>query len=100
MRLSEKTIELNYCAQLNESLGRRILWFGLTQRQEARAGYDAYAQVGGQLIALQFKASTYVLRSGARRFHAPHHQLDALRRLGLKRQNSVFYVFPGLGSTF
>jgi hypothetical protein len=99
MRLAEKTIELNYCAQLNERLGRRVIWFGLTQRQEARAGYDAYAQLGGQLVALQFKASNHVLLSGARRFHAPHHQLAALRDLGRRRPNSVFYVFPGVGTT-
>jgi hypothetical protein len=99
MRLAEKTIELTYCAQLNEALGQRTIWFGLTQRQEALAGYDAYAQLGGRLIALQFKASDHLLRSGARRFHTAHHQLSALREVGRKRPNSVFYVFPSLGST-
>ncbi|MDB4905260.1 MAG: hypothetical protein JWO05_44 [Gemmatimonadetes bacterium] len=99
MRLSEKSIELNFCAQLQSRLGKRILWFGLTQAQEKKAGFDAYTRVGGRLLILQFKASAYVLKNGARRFHAPHHQLDALRKSGRRRQNSVFYVFPGIGTS-
>jgi hypothetical protein len=99
MRLAEKTIELNFCAQLGAALHQQILWFGLTQKQEARAGYDAYARLGGRLLALQFKASNHLLLSGERRFHAQHHQLLALRTLGQRRSRSVFYVFPSLGNT-
>jgi len=99
VRLAEKTIELSWCAQLGPFLKRRLVWFGLTQAQEFEAGFDAYTRLGGALFVLQFKASNYVLRSGLRRFYAQHHQLQALRTLGRRRVNSVFYVFPGLGST-
>ena len=40
MRIAEKTIELNFCAQLTARC-RGLLWFGLTQKQEAAAGFDA-----------------------------------------------------------
>ncbi len=99
MRLAEKTIELNWCAQLGPFLRRRLVWFGLTQAQEFEAGFDAYTRLGGTLFVLQFKASNYVLRSGLRRFYAQHHQLQALRTLGRKRVNAVFYVFPSIGNT-
>lgn len=99
MRLAEKTIELNWCAQLGPCLKRRLVWFGLTQAQEFEAGFDAYTRLGGALLVLQFKASNHVLRSGLRRFYAQHHQLQALRTLGRQRVDSVFYVFPGLGNT-
>lgn len=36
MRLSEKTLELNICTQLHEMIRSRILWFDLTQKQEAK----------------------------------------------------------------
>ena len=99
VRLSEKTIELNFCAQLNEFLSRRLFWFGLTQLQEFNAGYDVFTRVGGVLLVLQFKASNYLLATGRRRFYAPHPQLSKLRTLGTRRPRSVFYVFPSLGST-
>jgi len=67
MRLAEQTIELNFCAQAQELLGQRTFWFGLTQRQEARAGFDVASRIGGRLLILQFKASNEVLRSGARK---------------------------------
>ncbi len=99
MRLAEKTIELNWCAQLGPFLKRRLVWFGLTQAQEFEAGFDAYTRLGGALLVLQFKASNHVLGGGLRRFYAQHHQLEALRALGHRRANSVFYVFPGVGNT-
>ena len=41
MRLSEKTFELNFCSQFAQLWGHyNIKWFGLTQRQEAKAGFD------------------------------------------------------------
>ena len=99
MRLSEKTIELNLCAQITRALSGGAFWFGLTQEQEARAGFDACSRIGGRLILLQFKASDHVLPSGARRFHLPHHQMVALRGQVRSRQRTVFYVFPLLGTT-
>jgi hypothetical protein len=35
MRLSEKTLELNICAQISSLWHGDVIWFGLTQKQEA-----------------------------------------------------------------
>lgn len=100
MRLSEKTIELNICAQINQYLNRRIVWFGLTQRQEAKMGFDTAFELGGRILIFQFKASNNVLRStGARRFYLEHYQLLNLINLTSRLRRSVFYVFPMIGST-
>lgn len=81
MKLSEKTLELNICAQASRLLGakKKILWFGLTQKQEAKAGFDACTKLGGRLLIFQFKASNRLLRSNERVFLVPHDQLEALR---------------------
>lgn len=98
MRLSEKTLELSICSQLALHWRRRVIWFGLTQRQEARAGFDAYTRLpGGRLLVLQFKASNHHV-SGRRRFHAQHGQMANLRRI-CRFPRLVFYVFPDVGST-
>jgi hypothetical protein len=99
MRLSEKTIELNFCAQVTASAPTPILWFGLTQKQEAAAGFDAAIKMGGRLLLFQFKASDHVLKSRDRRFHLSHHQLAALQKRAAKRPRSVFYAFPLIGNT-
>jgi len=100
MRLSEKTIELNICAQISQNLRKRILWFGLTQAQEAISGFDAATRLNGRILLFQFKASNVTMvRTGARRFQLEHQQLQALinRTNGYRR--SVFYVFPLIGDT-
>ncbi|MEP2590558.1 MAG: hypothetical protein ABJH42_16365 [Marinobacter sp.] len=101
MKLSEKTIELNICAQMSQFVGakQRLFWFGLTQKQEARAGFDACTKLGGRLLVFQFKASNRVLKSGKRVFLAPHEQLDALRKRARGSYRSVFYAFPLVGNT-
>lgn len=111
MRLSEKTLEINICSQLQwyplpfalpssyPFPWPRLFWFGLTQAQEARAGFDTYTKIGGRLFILQFKASQHVLRSGARRFHAPHDQFAALQKHLGHRKRSVYYVLPNIGTT-
>jgi len=99
MRLSEKTIELNFCAQVTASAPTPVLWFGLTQKQEAAAGFDAAVRMGGRLLLFQFKASDHVLKSRDRRFHLSHHQLAALQKRAAKRPRSVFYAFPLIGNT-
>lgn len=98
MRISEKTIELNFCAQLNRKSKYELTWFGLTQKQEARAGFDACARLGGRLVLFQFKASNHTMSTGARRFMASHDQLDALRTR-CRSVRSVFYAFPLIGTT-
>ncbi|WP_369915939.1 hypothetical protein AB8810_06955 [Xanthomonas sp. NCPPB 3005] len=101
MKLSEKTLELNICAQTSQFVGakQRLFWFGLTQKQEARAGFDACTKLGGRLLVFQFKASNRVLKSGKRVFLAPHDQLDALRTRAKGAHRSVFYAFPLVGNT-
>jgi hypothetical protein len=97
MRLPEKTIELNFCCQLASFYGGPCFWFGLTQKQEARAGFDAAVRLHARLYIFQFKASCHDV-GGARRFHAPHPQLENLRaRASVGR--SVFYVLPEVGTT-
>ena len=61
-------------------------------------GFDACTQSGGRLIIFQFKASNHTLKSGARRFHAPHNQMVKLQSQ-CKSSRSVFYVFPLIGTT-
>lgn len=101
MKLSEKTLELNICAQASRLLGakQQILWFGLTQKQEAKAGFDACTKLGGRLLIFQFKASNRLLKSKERVFLAPHDQLSALRNQVKSYSRSVFYAFPLVGST-
>lgn len=98
MRIAEKTIELNFCAQANAATKKRLIWFGLTQRQEAKFGFDACTKIGGRLLVLQFKASRYVLKNSSRRFHASHDQMVRLQQVA-KGPRCVFYVFPMVGTT-
>jgi|ERR1035441_1418923 hypothetical protein len=99
MRLSEKTLELTICNQIATHLGRRMVWFGLTQEQEARAGFDACTQLGGRILILQFKASNTFVR-GVRRFHLPHRQLVQLRwRARHTLRRGIYFVLPLVGTT-
>lgn len=98
MRISEKTMELNICAQINQFLNRRILWFGLTQKQEAKAGFDAATELNGRIFLFQFKASNNLLKNGARRFYLEHGQMQKLIDRA-KDTRSIFYVFPLFGDT-
>jgi hypothetical protein len=102
MKLSEKTLELNICAQVSKHVGtkQQIFWFGLTQKQEAKAGFDACTKLGGRLLIFQFKASNRLLKSKERVFLAPHDQLAALRNQVKSYRRSVFYAFPLVGNTF
>jgi len=100
MKLSEKTIELNICAQISKSVRQKVLWFGLTQVQEARAGFDAATSLNGRVILFQFKASDTTMRStGARRFMFEHSQLQKLINRSGQRRRHVFYVLPMIGTT-
>lgn len=102
MRVPEKTIELNFCAELTSlwnQQGHGVLWFGPTQKQEARLGFDAATRLRGRVLLFQFKASRHVLRTGERRFHAPHQQMLDLQHLCQNQCRSVFYVFPIFGTT-
>ncbi len=100
MRLSEKTIELNICAQINQNLRSKILWFGLTQAQEAKSGFDAATRLHGRILLFQFKASNLTMvGTGARRFSLEHDQLQTLINQIHGFRRSVFYIFPLIGDT-
>lgn len=109
MKVSEKTLELTLCSQLtwlnNHWFcpqfihGPQPIWFGLTQRQEARAGFDAATRLrNGRILLLQFKAGRR-LRGGAIRFHAPHQQLQALQGRIRNQERLLFYVLPEVTRT-
>jgi hypothetical protein len=98
MRLSEKTIELTFCHQYGSLISPDLVWFGLTQAQESKAGFDACTRIGGRLLLLQFKASAFTLGNGRRRFYAEHDQMVALRNRCVT-QRGIFYVFPLIGTT-
>lgn len=102
MKLSEKTLEINICCEISKLSHQRIIWFGLTQKQEAKAGFDVCTKLNRRLIIFQFKASSREIKYGinkARRFLAPHNQLDALRQRCHGLYRSIFYVFPLIGTT-
>jgi len=113
MRVSEKTLELTLCCQLGLLFfARRVqnqptrftwqnqpLWFGLTQMQEARPGFDAATRIGNsRVLLLQFKAGRR-LKKGDVRFTAPHTQLRALRNRVQRQHRCVFYVLPSVTKT-
>ena len=106
MRLSEKSIELNFCHQMSPRLAQPAWWFGTTQRQERDAGWDVASKIAGGWILFQVKASKEVLKSGHRRFrgyhhhhhHHHHHQLVELQ-VRATRPLGVFYVLPTIGTT-
>lgn len=102
-RLSEKSLELNFASQLNHRCGGSLLWFGLTQKQEAECGFDIATKRGSSLFIVQMKASSHVLKgSAARKFKVPDDQLRQLLaiKVGGKPlpKGSVFYAFPVIGT--
>jgi hypothetical protein len=100
LRLSEKTIEINTCAQITQNICGKVLWFGLTQKQEAIAGFDAATSLNGRIFIFQFKASNKTMKNtGARRFLLEHDQLNKLSRQVKGMKRSVFYAFPLIGNT-
>tara|TARA_B100001079_G_scaffold256042_1_gene252169 strand:+ start:1342 stop:1965 length:624 start_codon:yes stop_codon:yes gene_type:complete len=100
MRLSEKTLELNFCAGLPRALGLDVFWIGLTQEEEKSFGFDHCTNMGGMFLIIQMKRfHKRMKRSGAKRFNAPHHQMQALKNVDLLLQASgvrrfVAYAIP------
>lgn len=112
MALSEKTLEINICAQLAEHIrakyGLRVFWYGLTQAEEAKLGYDTSFKVGALQTVFQFKApkslltrTSYVrssgvsMKAGGYVYDVPHAQMQTL--LGHVTTNPQivgFYCFP------
>jgi hypothetical protein len=103
MRVSEKTIELNFCAQLGAMLSHSytVHWMGLTQQQEKRAGFDVCTRLNAQVLLFQIKTLAYATRRGTKTtyvFSAPHDQLQALRDRSSRRR-TVYYVFPNFSES-
>ena len=99
MRLSEKTIELTFCHQAGRFFGSNMIWFGLTQEQEAKMGFDACTKLGGRLLIIQFKASAKVLKkTEERQFKAQHEQMKNLKRI-CRGRRAIYYAFPSIGTT-
>jgi hypothetical protein len=102
-KLSEKTLEINFASQLNNACGGKLLWFGLTQKQEANLGFDIATKIGAGLYIIQMKASATLLKSNERQFKVPHDQLTQLLSLttgggGLIPKGCIFYAFPTIGT--
>lgn len=76
------------------------LWFGLTQKQEAQAEFDAATRLNsGRILILQFKAGRRLKRGGIR-FIAPHLQLIALKERVREQKRLIYYVLPEVTQTF
>lgn len=76
----------------------RPIWFGLTQREEARWGFDAAGRLRRRVVLLQFKASNHQVGAW-RRFRLDHQQLVNLQVLAQNLPRAVFYAFPDIGNT-
>jgi hypothetical protein len=102
IRIAEKTVELTTCAQLGHLLGKKMVWFGLTQAQERKHAYDAATNFGGRAFYIQFKASTKVLKTGKykgrRLFQCQHDQMTKLVKNFGSLRNCCFYFLPNLGT--
>ena len=100
--VSEKSLELNVCAELLQTIRswpgcHGALWLGLTQAQERRKGLDELIHnVGlGFSLMLQFKApwpSSIV--DDLYKFSINERQHEALEQLALQHPEAVYYVFP------
>ena len=100
--MSEKSLELNVCAELLQYVRlwpgcSRALWFGLTQAQERQEGIDARIRNAGPgvSIMLQFKAPWVTSRvDSLYKFSVNEQQHEAMEDLAGNNPNAVYYVFP------
>ena len=101
-KVSEKSLELNICAELLQLIRSRsgcqgALWFGLTQAQERQEGIDARIRNAGHgvSIMLQFKAPWATSwENGLYKFSVNEQQHEAMEDLAGRNPNAVHYVFP------
>lgn len=102
LRVSEKTLELNICAELLASIRSfcgcsGAFWIGMKQQQEAKLGIDELIQniPNGMHLALQFKAPRSEPRDQIPyRFTINDRQNSNLLRLAINHPESVYYIFP------
>lgn len=102
LRVSEKTLELNICAEVLYVI-RQIpgcsgaFWIGMKQQQEARLGLDELIHniPAGMHLALQFKAPRSEPRNQIPyRFTINDRQNNNLLRLANNHPEAVYYIFP------
>lgn len=102
LRVSEKTLELNICAEMLHAIRQfpgcdRAFWIGMKQDQEARLGVDELIHnvPMGMHLALQFKAPKSEPRDQVPyRFTINDRQNSNLLRLAGGHPDGVYYVFP------
>lgn len=102
LRLSEKTLELNICAEILQVIRQMsgchgAFWIGMKQQQEARLGIDELIQniPTGMHLALQFKVPKSEPRNQIPyRFTINDRQNNNLLRLAGNRPDAVYYIFP------
>lgn len=102
LRVSEKTLELNICAEILSNIRSRpgcsgAFWIGMKQQQEARNGIDELIQnvPNGMHLALQFKAPRSEPRDQLPyRYTINDRQNNNLLRLARHHPNAVYYIFP------
>lgn len=100
--VSEKTLELNICAEILSLIRsspncRAAFWIGMKQDQEARNGLDELISKlpNGMHLALQFKAPrSRPPNQMPYRFTINDRQNGNLLRLATRRPDAVYYVFP------
>jgi hypothetical protein len=100
LRVSEKTLELNVCAEVLQKIRsypgcKKAFWIGMKQNQETKNGIDELiANVpSGMHLALQFKAPWSEYQTPYR-FTINDKQKNNLLRLAHNRPKAVYYVFP------
>ena len=106
LRVSEKTLELNICAEVLHAIRQipgcnRAFWIGMKQDQEARLGIDELIHnlPTGMHLALQFKAPRSEPRDQIPyMFTINDRQNNSLLRLANNRPEAVYYIFPHYNS--
>lgn len=101
-RVSEKTLELNICAEILQCIRgmpgcQRAFWIGMKQRQEAKLGIDELISSvpAGLHLALQFKApSPEPPNQIPYRFTINDRQNGSLLKLASSWPDAVYYIFP------
>ena len=99
--VSEKSLELNVCAEMLQHIRHwpgcfGAVWLGMTQRQERQNGLDELiCNTPGLSLMLQFKSPWANSRVDyLYRFSINREQHNVLENLAIQYPDSVYYVFP------
>ena len=99
-QVSEKSLELNLCAELIQCIRAHkgcegAVWFGMTQLQERRTGLDeTMINAPGHSLMLQFKSPHATSTHDQYKFSINRRQHRALKDLAIGNPKAVYYVFP------